>query len=157
MAISSQLASQFRTVQYGGNWTDVNLKDTLAGITWQQATTKVKDLNSIALLVHHMDHYVRAVMERMEDKPRTLTHEQSVTEPEIHSESDWQVLKDRMWANGDRFAEMIEAFPEEKLGEVFMAPEYGNGFRNIAGVIEHNHYHLGQIVVMKKLISALGS
>jgi hypothetical protein len=101
MKISSQLASQFRTVQYGGNWTDVNLKDTLAGVTWQQATTKVKDLNSIALLVHHMDHYVRAVMERMEDKPRTLNHEQSVTEPEIHSEADWQALKDRMWANGD--------------------------------------------------------
>ena len=62
MAISSQLATQFRGVQYGGNWTDVNLKETLAGVTWQQATTRVKDLNTIALLVHHMDYYVCAVM-----------------------------------------------------------------------------------------------
>ena len=92
----------------------------------------------------------------MEEKPRTHTHEKSVTEPEIHSEADWQALLDRMWNNGDRFAAMIEEFPEEKLWEVFMAEQYGNGFRNIAGVIEHNHYHLGQIVVVKKLITASG-
>jgi hypothetical protein len=99
-----------------------------------------------------MDHYVRAVMERMENKPRTLTHEQSVEEPEIHSEADWQALLERMWANGEKFATAIEHFPEAKLWEVFMAPEYGNGFRNISGVIEHNHYHLGQIVVVKKMV-----
>jgi hypothetical protein len=154
MTISQQLAKQFRDVQYGGNWTWVNLQETLKDVHWQQATTKVKDLNTIALLVHHMDHYVRVVMERMEDKPRTLTHEQSIEEPEINSEADWQSLLDRMWATGDRFAFMIEHFPEEKLWATFMAEQYGNGFRNIAGVIEHNHYHLGQIVVIKKLLAA---
>jgi len=30
--------------------------------------------------------------------------------------------------------------------------KYGNYFRNIVGVIEHIHYHLGQIVLIKKIL-----
>ena len=31
--------------------------------------------------------------------------------------------------------------------------KYGNYFRNLTGIIEHLHYHLGQIVLIKKLIA----
>jgi hypothetical protein len=43
--------------------------------------------------------------------------------------------------------------PENKLEEVFDDKKYGNYYRNITGIIEHNHYHLGQIVLIKKIIS----
>ena len=42
--------------------------------------------------------------------------------------------------------------PEKKLWEPFGDGKYGDYFRNIQGVIEHAHYHLGQIVLVKKLI-----
>jgi hypothetical protein len=30
--------------------------------------------------------------------------------------------------------------------------KYGNYYRNLHGIIEHTHYHLGQIVLIKKLL-----
>lgn len=57
-----QIAKHFRDVHFGGNWTSVNLKDTLADINWQQATTKVHDLNTIAVLVFHVNYYVSPVL-----------------------------------------------------------------------------------------------
>jgi hypothetical protein len=37
MNLPAQIAKHFRDVHFGGNWTSVNLRDTLNGITWQQA------------------------------------------------------------------------------------------------------------------------
>ncbi|HTM92899.1 MAG TPA: hypothetical protein VL095_10790, partial [Flavisolibacter sp.] len=62
MNLSQQLAKHFREVFSGGNWTDVNLKKSLEGVSWQQATTKVYSLNTIAALVYHINYYVAAVL-----------------------------------------------------------------------------------------------
>jgi hypothetical protein len=45
--------------------------------------------------------------------------------------------------------------PESKLAETFSDEKYGNYYRNIHGIIEHTHYHLGQIVLIKKILSQL--
>ena len=42
--------------------------------------------------------------------------------------------------------------PEERFFEDMADPKYGSWYRNIHGIIEHAHYHLGQIVLLKKLI-----
>ena len=39
MTSIKQIAKHFRDVHFGDNWTAVNLKDTIANVTWQQATT----------------------------------------------------------------------------------------------------------------------
>lgn len=41
MNLPQQVATHFRTFYNGENWTDVNLKDTLEGVTWQQATASI--------------------------------------------------------------------------------------------------------------------
>jgi len=33
-----------------------------------------------------------------------------------------------------------------------MEEKYGNYYRNFHGIIEHCHYHLGQIVLIKKML-----
>ena len=63
MTTPQQLAKHLRDFYNGGNWTAVNLKDTLEGITWQQAVTKVHDFNTIAMLVFHINYFVGSVSE----------------------------------------------------------------------------------------------
>jgi len=46
--------------------------------------------------------------------------------------------------------------PDKKLNEIFVNEKYGTYLRNIEAVIEHSYYHLGQIVLIKKLILAAG-
>ena len=58
--LTQQIAKLFKIVYFGGNWTDVDLKQHLNDVTWQQATTGVHKLNSIAVLVFHINYYVVA-------------------------------------------------------------------------------------------------
>ena len=55
--------------------------------------------------------------------------------------------------DAENFAILIEHLPEAKLGEIFTDEKYGNYYRNVHGIIEHTHYHLGQIVLIKKILS----
>jgi hypothetical protein len=152
MNLTEQIAKQFRDVHFGGNWTASNLKDTLAGLDWQQAATKVYSFNTIAALVYHMNYYVSAVGKVLLGEPLGGHDKYSFDHPPIPSPEDWEKLLDKTWTDAENFASLIEQLPESKLGEDFSEDKYGTYFRNIQGVIEHIHYHLGQIVLIKKIL-----
>ena len=152
MALTKQIVKQFRDVYFGGNWTAVNLKDTVLGLSWREATTKVASLNTIVALVYHMNYYVDLVLKVLKGQPLDGHDKFSFNHPPIQSQEDWDNLLDKVWADANEFANLVEQLPEEKLWQNLAAEKYGNYFRNITGIIEHNHYHLGQIVLIKKLI-----
>jgi len=153
MSLTAQIAKHFRDVHFGGNWTSVNLKDSLTGITWQQATTEIYSLNTIATLVFHMNYYVSAVLKVLQGEPLNAHDKFSFDLPPIRSAEDWEKLLDKTWKDAENFASLVEQLPDSKLGETFSDEKYGNYFRNLHGIIEHIHYHLGQIVLIKKILS----
>jgi hypothetical protein len=152
MTIPNQLAKHFREVYFGGNWTAVNLKDTLTGVNWQQATTRVHDLNTIAALVFHINYYVEAVSKVLQEQALDAHDKFSFDVPAITSEDEWQQLTNKAFANAQLLTVQIEQVNESKLFTDFADPKYGNYFRNLMGLVEHTHYHLGQIVLVKKII-----
>lgn len=152
MDVTAQIAKQFRAVYFGGNWTSVNLKETLADVTWQQATTQVYTFNTIATLVYHTSYYISAVSSVLQGQPLTAKDKYSFDHPPIISQEDWENLLARTWKGVENFANLIEQLPENKLAETFADEKYGNYYRNLHGIIEHMHYHLGQIVLIKKLL-----
>jgi len=152
MSLTGQIAKHFRDVHFGGNWTSVNLKDSLTGISWQQATTQLYSLNTIATLVFHMNYYVSAVLKVLQGEPLNAHDKFSFDLPPIRSGEDWEKLLDKTWKDAENFASLIEQLPDSKLGETFSDEKYGNYYRNLHGIIEHIHYHLGQIVLIKKIL-----
>ena len=155
MNLTEQIAKHFREVYVGDNWTDVNLKDTLAGITWQQATTQVHACNTIAALVYHMNYYVSRVLKVLQGNPLDAHDKDSFGLAPIQSAEDWAALQATAFADADNFARAIEQLPASKLEETFVNEKYGNYYRNLHGIVEHNYYHLGQIVLLKKIIMQL--
>ena len=152
MNLTGQIAKQFRDVHFGGNWTSSNLKDNLKDLTWQQAITQVYSFNTIALLIFHMNYYVDAVMKVLRGGSLDASDKYSFDLPPIRTQADWEKLVDKTWTDAESFASLIEQLPESKLGETFADEKYGNYYRNIHGIIEHIHYHLGQIVLIKKIL-----
>ena len=153
MTTPQQLAKQLRDVYFGGNWTAVNLKDTLADIHWQQAVTKIYNLNTIAALVFHINYYVDAALRVLQGEPLNAHDKFSFDLQPVTSEDDWQKLVTRVFAQAELIAGQIEKLNEQKLFEVFQEEKYGNYFRNLSGIIEHAHYHLGQIVLIRKILN----
>ncbi|MES2776476.1 MAG: DinB family protein [Bacteroidota bacterium] len=153
MHLTHQIAKHFREIHFGGNWTSSNLKDNLAGVTWQQATTKVHSFNTIASLVYHINYYVSVVLKVLEGEPLNASDKYSFNCPPIRSGEDWQQLLDKTFREAEAFATLVEQLPESQLGEDFSDSKYGNYYRNLQGIIEHTHYHLGQIVLIKKIVT----
>jgi hypothetical protein len=153
MNLPQQIAKHFRDVHFGGNWTSVNLKETLADVTWQQATTKVDSLNTIVALVYHMNYFVSAVLKVLQGNSLDAHDKYSFDHPPVHSQLDWENLLNKTWKDAETFAALIEQLPESKLSETFVDEKYGTYYRNLHGITEHCHYHLGQIVLLKKLLS----
>jgi hypothetical protein len=152
MNLSAHLAKHFRDVHFGGNWTAVNLKDTLSGLSWEQATAKINSFNTIAALTFHMNYFVSAVLKVLQGGPLEAHDKFSFDLPEIKCQEDWELLLGRVWSDAENFALRIEQLPDTKLREVFTDERYGTYYSNIQGIIEHCHYHLGQIVILKKLV-----
>ena len=152
MNFQSQIAKQFRAVYFGGNWTYVSFKEKLDGLTWQQATAKVHSFNTIAVLVYHINYYVEAVTKVLQGGTLDAHDKYSFGCPPIESQEDWERLVNKIFTNAENFALLIEQIPDAKFEEIFINEKYGNYYRNIHGIIEHNHYHLGQISLIRKLL-----
>jgi uncharacterized damage-inducible protein DinB len=152
MNVSSQIAKHFREVHFGGNWTTTNIKDTLESISWEQANEKVDSLNSIVTLTYHMSYYVSAVLKVLQGGPLVAKDEFSFDHSSIQSESDWEQLTARYLSEAAALSDMIEQLPEETIWSDFTDEKYGSYYRNLHGIVEHTHYHLGQISLVKKML-----
>jgi uncharacterized damage-inducible protein DinB len=157
MNLCQQIAKHFRDVYFGGNWTTSNLKQHLADITWQQATTKISSLNTIAALVYHINYYAAAILRVLQGNAIDAHDKYSFDLPPIQSDEDWKELLSKIFKDAEHVAALIEQLPETKLAETFVNEKYGTYYRNLHGVIEHTHYHLGQIVLIKKLLHTIGT
>lgn len=152
MNITTQIAKHIREIHFGGNWTDANLTDNLADVTWQEATTQVYSFNTIAALVYHIHYFVSAVLKVLQEEPLDAHDKYSFDHPPINSQKDWENFLNKVWADAEKMASLVDELPETVLLEKFTDEKYGNYYRNIHGIIEHAHYHLGQIVLVKKII-----
>ena len=72
---------------------------------------------------------------------------------QINSEADWNKLVTDFLDNSEKFANKIEKMNDRIFDQPFIDEKYGNYLRNIEGVIEHSYYHLGQISLIKKMIT----
>ncbi|NND62674.1 MAG: DUF1572 domain-containing protein [Flavobacteriaceae bacterium] len=152
MNTSAHIAKNLREVYLSGNWTASNLKSQLKDVNWKEATTQYSNLNSIATLVHHMTYYVTAVAAVLKGGVLNAKDELSFDHPPIENETDWQAFLTNIFNEVEGFADLVEQLPESKLWETFEDDKYGNYYRNLQGIVEHCHYHLGQIAIIKKLL-----
>ena len=99
-----------------------------------------------------MNYYISAILKVVEGGPLDASDKYSFACPPILSHEDWEKLLDKTWTDAEKFASLVSQLPESKLWEDFSGSKYGNYCRNLLGVIEHTHYHLGQIVMIKKIL-----
>ena len=72
--------------------------------------------------------------------------------PVITSKKEWKDFLAKFWKDSESLAKLIEQLPDKKLNQSFVDDKYGTYQRNIEGILEHSYYHLGQIVLIKKII-----
>lgn len=150
---TTQLARRLREVILDGKWiANTNCKDQMDDLDWAQATAKLSSLNTIAALTFHIGYYLAGMVQVLEGGPLDIRDKYSFDMPPVESEEDWERLREKLYSDAARFADLIEQMPEEKLGEAFVDEKYGTWQRNIEAMIEHSYYHLGQVVLIRKMV-----
>ncbi|SIQ14956.1 hypothetical protein SAMN05880574_106126 [Chryseobacterium sp. RU37D] len=153
MNTTSQLAKRFREVMLDGLWiANTNFKDQLKDVTWEQATTKVGSLNTIAMLTFHIDYYIVGLINVFEGGELEIRDQYSFDLTLIESQKQWESLLGKLWNDSENFAKILEQMSDSKMNDVFVDEKYGTYLRNIDGMIEHAYYHLGQITLIKKFL-----
>jgi len=147
------ISNRLREVFLNGQWVaNTNFKEQISDLSWEQATQKVYNLNTIAALTYHVYYYLSGVLRVLEGENLDINDKYSFDIPILESEADWRKLMNDFLNCAERFADKVEQMPEEKFDNIFVDKKYGNYQRNLEGMIEHGYYHLGQISLVKKII-----
>jgi hypothetical protein len=149
-----QIAKRFREVLLDGTWVaNTNFKEQLSDTNWEIVTVQIKSLNSIAILAQHIHYYIKGINTVFKGGTLDIKDKFSFDFPVIKSQYEWETFLSKFWNDSEEFALLIEQMSDDKLKQVFTDEKYGTYQRNIDAMIEHCYYHLGQIVLIKKIIA----
>ena len=143
MKITELIAQHITGVLEGDNWTEVNIKDTLADVGYKEATTVTRvSTNTIAALLHHLSFYNGAVIQRLSGNDPVISESNGFDVAAIRNEEEWIKLKERNRQSVLELASTVRKFPEEKIFEL-TATGNATHYKILHGISEHAYYHLG--------------
>ena len=153
MTASEQLAKRFREALLNGtSIAFTNYKDQLEETHWELATQQIHSRNSLSQLAQHIHYYIHGVLQVFKGGDLTIRDKFSFDFPPVTSQEQWERILTTLWNDAEKFATYIEALSDEQLEHPFVKETYGNYRHNINMMIEHCYYHLGQVVIIKKML-----
>ncbi len=155
MNITSLIAQHLLAVHEGNNWTDVNIADVLKDVTTQEASTLTPaSRNTIEALLHHITYWNRIMVQRINGIKVEISESNGFKTLPLLTDADWNHLKEDNIASAHELSKAIMSVNERRLPQPIIE-DYSSTYKNLQGTVEHVHYHLGQIVLIKNLMRAL--
>ncbi len=153
MTKSEQLANRLREVILSGTWiSNTNFKDQLENLDWKIAIRKLQHLNTISIIAQHIHYYIDGIKNVFINGKLEIRDKYSFDFPPITSQTEWMAFQDKFWNDTEKLAQLVEKMTDEELDQYFVEEKYGSYLRSIDGMIEHSYYHLGQVVLLKKMM-----
>lgn len=148
------IANRISEVFLTGRWiANTNYKEQIESISWQQATQKCHQLNTISDLIYHVNYFLDELLKSMETGKAAGTLKHSFTIPPINAEEDWKHITGNLLTNAEKLMNSLLQMDVEVLDKPFINAKLGTLLQHIDAVIEHSYYHLGQITLIRKMIS----
>lgn len=153
---AQQIASRIKEVFLSGTWiANTNYKNELVNLDYKIANKKIDSLNSISVLAQHIHYYIAGILNVYINNKLEIRDKFSFDFPPMESQQAWVSFITRFWADTELLIKYIENMSDKDLDLEFVDEKYGTYTRNLNGMLEHSYYHLGQIVLIKKLIRGL--
>lgn len=127
-------------------WHGLAVMEVLNAIDEHIVHKKFNANHSIIELVAHMTAWRVFVTERLVGNINFDVSEE-MNFPDIKS---WQKAVDELVASQKKLIAALEKFSDDRLGEVVPNRSY-KFFTMLHGIVHHDLYHLGQIVLIKKM------
>ncbi len=144
---TQNIASLLQKAFVKNAWHGPSVLEVLNTITAEQSTTRIGTAHTIIELVSHMTAWRTFTTRKLEgDTDYKMTDALN-----FPSSGDWDQVVRELKESQEKLLQALERFPEEKLHEEVPHNTYHYTFYTMLhGIIQHDLYHLGQIVVLTK-------
>lgn len=134
----------------GQPWLEVTIAGTLRGLNAQQAARKPHaDWNSIWEITNHLIHWRENVLERVKGEILTTPNDNYFRALTDTSDDAWLKTLARLESSQKNWLGFLEQLKPEDLENEY-PPNRMSYADHIHGILQHDAYHLGQIVMLAK-------
>jgi uncharacterized damage-inducible protein DinB len=152
MKESQRIVALYQSVYDGNPWIDITILEVVKDIDYNDALKKIRpDFNSIWEIVNHIISWRKNVLQRVQGKILiTPNHNYFETVTET-SQEDWQNTLKKLEESQQEWIQFLGSFDKTDFEKIY--PNNGmTYYEHIHGIMQHDIYHLGQIVILKKLV-----
>jgi uncharacterized damage-inducible protein DinB len=132
--------------------TDVNLLGTLKKISAQQASKKISpNWNSIWEITNHIISWRENVLERVQGRVLQTPADNYFSEIRETTEKDWKETLKKLEDSQQQWLQVLKEFNEDNFSKIYPNNQM-TYYEHIHGILQHDAYHLGQIVLLAKVV-----
>ncbi|HYD51386.1 MAG TPA: DinB family protein [Gemmatimonadaceae bacterium] len=153
----ASIVDQLERAFHGGAWHGPSVLEALNAVTAATAAARpIADAHSIWEIVLHLTGWKHEVCRRVEGADPGMPSNGDWPEPEAPSEDAWVTAREELEAAHRRLIAATRLMQETRLGDMVGAHRdspLGTGVSfhaMLLGVAQHDAYHAGQVVLLKK-------
>ena len=147
------MADQISRAFWGESWHGPSVREVLAGVSAEDAAAHpIAGAHSIWEIVLHLTGGYRLVLRRVRGEPAQLSADEEWPSVPAISSPAWRKSQDALEQLNQQLQSAVRAFPEERLSQE-LGSQY-SAYTQFCGAPQHDLYHAGQIVILKKALSA---
>ncbi|MEO6173644.1 MAG: DinB family protein [Flavobacterium circumlabens] len=152
MSENKRISNLYQSIYNGNPWLEVTLSHTLENVTAEQAYRKVNpNLNTIWEIVNHLIQWRRNILRRVQGETVVAPDHNYFVPILDSSEAAWEQSLQSLAKSQELWNAFFEDFNDSDLEKIYVDNNH-TYYEHIHGIIQHDVYHLGQIVILKKLL-----
>jgi len=152
MSEIAHLRQLFSDAFDGNPWLDVSILKTLDGISAEKAAHKPDGLNSIWEITNHLIDWRFHVLRRISGETLPSPEDNYFRPVTETTGIAWAETKERLAKSQEKWLAFLSTMDDAALDGIHL-PNGRRHFEHIHGILQHDAYHLGQIVLMARHIA----
>lgn len=149
---SQRIQTLFIDLYKGQPWLDVTLQDTLIRLSSEVAKQRpIKNANSIWEIVNHIIAWRQNVLKRMKGEVIQTPSNNYIEKIKDTSEEAWAQSLEALDTTQKEWLYFLNSFNEADFSNEYPVNRL-TYYQHIHGIIQHDAYHLGQIVLLAKMV-----
>lgn len=153
MTETERIVDQLKRAFVGDAWHGPAVMEILEGVTAEQAAAHpIDDAHSIWELALHIEAWTRAGLRRLQGDRAQLSDAENFPSVTGADEVAWKQVQQSIKQAHDELGSAILQLADSRLDQPIIEG-MSSVYVTLHGVIQHNLYHAGQMVILKKVFS----
>ena len=152
MKETKRISKLFTDLYNGSPWIGVVIVPTLQKLTAKQAAKRIyKDWNTIWEITNHLISWRENVLRRVQGEVIRSPSHNYVVPVKDTSEAVWHTTLKRLEDSQNAWLDFLKKFKTADFDKIYPNNNM-NYYEHVHGILQHDAYHLGQIVILSKRV-----